>query len=238
MFTLNNNMNDPYQVLCSSFQLYLHCFIKVFPLAFLAAFFSFLPSFHFLANKNLQLALLGACLLISFFFLTAMIFRIYCLAYQIPHHFLDGLKQGALKFLPLLLLCVLYAIIVLGGTMLLIIPGIILAVSLMFCFMLLITDNHSLLQSLISSHRLIWGQWWMTLTVMSFPLLLNLLIALAGLIGLFALFMLFDLPVRNFNLLATGLGLIIQSLFLPLIFSTALMLVFFLKTRLRGTYVE
>jgi hypothetical protein len=238
MFTLKNNMNDPYQVLCRSFQLYLHSLNKAIPLAFLAAFFSFLPSFHFSDNKIFQFILLGACLLLSFFFLTTMIFRIYCIAYQIPHHFFDALKQGALKLFPLILLSVLYAIIVLGGTMLLIIPGIILAVSLMFCFLLLITDNHSLLQALISSHRLIWGQWWITLTVISFPLLLNLLIGLTSLIGIFSLFMLFDLSQENFHFVITGLSLIIQSLFLPLIFSTALTLVNFLKTKPRAIYVE
>jgi hypothetical protein len=237
MFTLKNYVNSPYQVLQGAIVLYKQCFAKAFPLAFLGMLFSLLPRF-FIFPTSLLLGSSVICLLIGFVFIASMIFRIYCMAYEIPHHFSNALKEGIIKLFPLILLTVLYAIIVLSGTMLLIIPGIILAVSLMFSFVLLITDNQNILQALMSSHRLIWGHWWVTLFVVSFPLLFNLLLSLLSLIGLMEISLYFNLSSESFTLISVILGLIIQSLLLPFAFCTTLILIYHLKQKTSTSYVR
>ncbi len=236
MFTLKNYVNSPSDVLQGAGVLYKQCFAKAFPLAFFGILFSLLPRF-FTLPSSLLVSFSVICLLVGFFFIASMIFRIYCMAYQIPHHFSHALKEGAIKLFPLILLTLLYAIIVLSGTMLLIVPGIILAVSLMFSFVLLITDNQSILQALMTSHRLIWGHWWYALFIVSFPLLLNLLLTLMSLVGLMGIFIYFKLSLVHFNLVSAMLGVIIQSLLLPFAFSTTLILIYHLKQKTSTSYV-
>ena len=72
--------------------------------------------------------------------------------------------QRALKAWPWLLVAIIvFAFAVCLGTVLLIVPGVILLISLMFWDFGVILDGNGPIQSLNASHNLVWGHWWRTL---------------------------------------------------------------------------
>jgi hypothetical protein len=79
---------------------------------------------------------------------------------------------------------VLYLLAMAGGLILLVIPGIILSLSLSFGFFAIVLDDDSALQGLNHSHRLVWGNWWRTLTVVSVPVVIVMILYI-GLITVF-----------------------------------------------------
>ena len=62
---------------------------------------------------------------------------------------------------------ILYAIAIMVGFILLIVPGIIVIVSLMFWMTLLILEGLGPVDALSASHRLVWGHWWRTFVILS-----------------------------------------------------------------------
>lgn len=69
--------------------------------------------------------------------------------------------------LPLVGSLLLYGLAVVAGSMLLLIPGVILAVSLMFAPYMVVIDRAGILDSLRQSHKLVWGHWWRTAAILS-----------------------------------------------------------------------
>lgn len=74
---------------------------------------------------------------------------------------------AALGRLPLLVvLTILTIIAIMVGMVLLIVPGIILAVSLMAAVPIFMLEDKGPIDSLTTSHRLVWGHWWRTLLIL------------------------------------------------------------------------
>jgi hypothetical protein len=101
----------------------------------------------------------------------------------------------------------------------------------MFSFILVITDNQNVLQTLTMSHRLVWGHWWHTAIVISVPLLLNLTISLIAMLCTIILLANQGMGAPDIILTLSLLNLIIQTLFIPFIFSVALVLLHDLRRR-------
>lgn len=81
-----------------------------------------------------------------------------------------GLLLPSVKKLHLLIIAgIFYGIAVVIGTFLLVIPGLILAVSLPFFGFLILLEDQGIFESLMSSHRLVWGNWWRTNIVFFIP---------------------------------------------------------------------
>lgn len=78
-----------------------------------------------------------------------------------------ALRLGVVKMLPLLVFMLLYAIIVTVGLLLLVVPGILFSVSLMFGSYVMVVEGKGPLAALGDSHRLVWGHWWRTLVILS-----------------------------------------------------------------------
>ncbi len=79
-----------------------------------------------------------------------------------------GEVQTALRRLPLLIvLLVLTILALIGGLLLLIVPGVILAVSLMLSMPVFLLEDKGPIASLKSSHRLVWGHWWRTAAILT-----------------------------------------------------------------------
>src|SRR5262249_19220943 len=75
---------------------------------------------------------------------------------------------AALRRLPaLVVLGVCYALAIGVGTLLLIVPGILFSVSLMLALPILLLDGKGPFASLSGSHRLVWGHWWRTFSIVS-----------------------------------------------------------------------
>lgn len=229
MMGLSTDYNSKQAILEEAFAFYKKTFWIALPYSMIASLCIFTPALLDLLIPHKIVKLEGlwetlTCWLLGLIVLTALIFRLYCICYQIPNNFLKSIQHALFKIIPLLLLFILYALIVLSSTMLLIIPGVILAVSLMFSFTLLITTNQKVLQTLISSHRLVWGHWWHTLFVFCIPILIGFVLSLSAFVLLV-----------NFSLTMTALlvNALIQGIFTPFVFLAALVLLHDLNSRLR-----
>ena len=201
--------------LSSAFELYKKSLLGALPYSFITSLLIFLPKFAFISI----LFWIGAIIIMS-----ALVFRLYCIANHIPHDGTLCLKQAFTTLIPLLFVLILYTLIVLSGTMLLVLPGIIFSFSLLFSFILVITSHTSVLQALITSHRLVWGKWWHIALHISFPFTINLIIialALLLFIGLY-LHQIISFSALHYFILISNI--VIQTLFIPFIFSLALVL--------------
>lgn len=79
----------------------------------------------------------------------------------------DDVLRVALARLPsFVVMNALFVVALIAGTLLLIVPGLILTVSLAISSPVLLFDSKSSLESLKESHRLVWGHWWHTGTVL------------------------------------------------------------------------
>lgn len=238
MFTLKNEPQDILELLETSFTLYKHAFWLSLPFSFIAIMLMCVP--HLLEATSISLLFsqhplgpwtIGICWFLGIIVLSGLIFSLYCFSNQIPNHFITSMKHALLKCISILLLSALYALIVLSGTMLLIVPGIILSVSLLFSFILVITENQPVLQTLTLSHRLVWGHWWHTVIVISIPLVINIAATLSGLLIIGGILVNHGLSFSKIYIASSLYTIVLQTLFIPLIFSVALVLLHDLRQR-------
>lgn len=244
MFTLKSEPQDKLSIIEQGFHLYKHIFWLALPYSLLATIFIFIPQLFIDIKPPFHIEQLGQnlpliasailCWLLGFILLGALLFRIYCITSQLPLTFIDSITHILFKLIPLIMLGILYALMVISGTLFLIIPGIILAVSLMFSFILFITDNQNVLQTLLTSHRLVWGHWWHSLLVMSFPLLIDIAVSFAVLLGLIGAYHYYHASLTTLYFAIGFFNAVIQALFIPLIFSNALILLNDLRARQGG----
>ncbi len=82
----------------------------------------------------------------------------------------DALVVGIRKVLPVFIAAILYTLAVSIGFMLLIIPGLILMITLLFFQVLIVVDDEGIIASLKESHRLVWGNYWRTTAVILVPI--------------------------------------------------------------------
>jgi hypothetical protein len=105
----------------------------------------------------------------SCIFYSAMIYRIDNVANGRADDFIEVLLLAFKKFPTVILAGILYTIAITIGTFLLVIPGIILMISLMFCWYFILLEDMNAYDSLMASHRLVWGDWWRTNIVFFVP---------------------------------------------------------------------
>ncbi len=124
--------------------------------------------------------------LLSCIVYAAMIFRIDNYEQGREDSYVEGLWLGLRKFPAIVLAGLLYTIAIVAGTLLLVIPGVILVISLSFCGYFIILENAGGYASLIASHRLVWGDWWRTNAVFMLPgVMLIIFFIIVGFIGAF-----------------------------------------------------
>lgn len=110
--------------------------------------------------------LYGVGLLASVVFYAAIYVRVDSIA--------DGSSSGpgalttALRKLPVLIvLFILNMLALVVGLILLVVPGLILIVSLVLALPILVLEDKGPIDSLTSSHRLVWGHWWRTAAILT-----------------------------------------------------------------------
>ena len=79
-----------------------------------------------------------------------------------PMDLSESLAVALKKFFPALVATILYALIIMLGFLALVVPGIILAMTLLFAPYLVVTDGCGVIESIRRSHNLVWGNWWRT----------------------------------------------------------------------------
>lgn len=155
---------------------------------------------------------------------------------------LGSALQKALARVPVvLLMMILFGIALTIGTILLIIPGLILMVSLALCFNPALFENKGPLDSLTESHRLVWGNWWRTAAILTVGFIVLIVIyLLAGLIiGVFTPLLVLG-GGANENLLLVSMlsglliGILVSLLVTPFYISLAIATYWDLKLRKDG----
>jgi hypothetical protein len=130
----------------------------------------------------------------------------------------EAVRVGGRKVLPFLVSSVLYAFAVTFGLLLLVVPGVLFGVSLAFCMVAVVVDDAGPLASFRQSHRLVRGNWWRTLVLLSvvlavllvFYVLLGFVAAMAVLFGAGGQ----SIVVRVLDLILTpALGALVTPLF-------------------------
>ena len=81
----------------------------------------------------------------------------------------DSLIVGIRKAFPVFIAAILYTLAISVGFMLLIIPGLILMITLLFFQVLIVVDDEGIIASLKHSHRLVWGNYWRTSAIILIP---------------------------------------------------------------------
>lgn len=112
------------------------------------------------------IAILFSCVLYS-----AMIYRIDNVVNQRADDFVGVLLLAVKKFPAIIVAGILYTIAITIGSLLLVVPGIILMISLAFCGYFILLEDLGGYESLMASHRLVLGDWWRTNIVFFVPTL-------------------------------------------------------------------
>lgn len=143
----------------------------------------------------------------------------------------------ALRAWPWLFVAVIvYLLAVCLGTFLLIVPGLILGVSLMFAQYGVVLEGYGPIQALNRSHNLVWGHWWRTLglLVLMFVPLWVLLAILSGLLGIDTSTSA-DMTVTGRGLFGQGvLEMVFVAVFSPFGYSILYVYYYDLKLRKQG----
>lgn len=100
---------------------------------------------------------------------SAMIYRIDNVINKRDDDYVGSMLSAVKKLHLLFIASILYIIAITIGSFLLVIPGLILIVSLLFFGFLILLEDQGIFESLMSSHRLVWGNWWRTNLVFFIP---------------------------------------------------------------------
>lgn len=152
------------------------------------------------------LGIVFVSILLSCVFYGAMIYRIDNLANEREDNFVEVLLLAVKKFPTIIVAAILYTIAITIGSVLLVIPGIILMISMSFCGYFILLENKDGYGSLIASHRLVWGDWWRTNWVFFVPTLIFFIVF--SIIGFFS--GIFDVEVETSTAVDIGTNLLVD----------------------------
>lgn len=102
----------------------------------------------------------------------------------------DALIVGIRKAFPVFIAAILYSLAISVGFVLLVIPGLILMITLLFFQVLIVVDDEGIIASLKTSHTLVWGNYWRTSAVILVPffIIYALIMVVAFAAGFFGAF--------------------------------------------------
>ena len=240
------------KVLDNGIRLCIASFPAIILFAFLAAVITSLPGFFapsppqsgetIDAAEAVTQVLLPSLLsiLVGFIFMNAMMVRIDATAQSRDIGVGSSLGIGVRKLLPVFIGMILYTIAIMLGTVLLVIPGLILMLSLVFYQVLIVLEDHRTIESLRASHRLVWGNWWRTATVFLVPTVLYMVIYLIlGLVlGLFIPFTQGEAGQGTLEMAISIMMIAVSTFSMPLFYSIALTQLNDLKLRKQGHDLE
>lgn len=186
-------------VLDDGFRLCKASFSKIFLLALISAFINQIPSafMGFTPGEEMTELPVGALwafaltAVISMVFYGAVIARVDAISRGESVSLGEALGVGLRRFFPILISLILFTILVMLGLVVLIIPGLIVMLTLVFAPYLSVTDKLGPIEALKQSHRLVWGNWWRTAAIFAVIMfivfaayfLMGMLGALAGAFG-------------------------------------------------------
>ncbi len=155
-------------VLDDGFKLFRVSFTRLFLLALIPAILNQVPSIITTDEGELTVAPVAA--IVAFFVMVAGSLIFFGAAIARASAISEGgdcgmggaLGTGSRRALAMLGCVLLFMLAFIGGSILLVIPGLILFVTLLFGNYLVVIDGLGPLEALKQSHRLVWGNWWRT----------------------------------------------------------------------------
>lgn len=181
MFVLPTQPQSIGKTLDSGIKLYIKGLSKVIPLTLIAAIAGRVPDFitmsgSSLLNPTAAAGLMGfllvyiiVLLIVSIAVYGAVIFQYGSIAAGQPVSIMDSFKRGLRCSPRIIAAAILFMIAFMLGSVLLIIPGIILSLSLSLFSTAIVLDDKKVVDSLKFSHSLVWGNWWRTATIYMVP---------------------------------------------------------------------
>lgn len=128
-------------------------------------------------------ALFGVGILVAMifylWFYLAAICRIGGIAYGQDLSMRACIALGLRRLFPVIVASILYGLALMGGFILLVIPGVIVWLTLAFYALCIVLEGDGILESLKHSHRLVWGNWWRTAIIGTVVLVVYYVISLA-----------------------------------------------------------
>ena len=234
------------RVLDSGFKLFVKSFAGVFPLSLAAAVVLAVPNIaNVLMNgpETTESPIPGLTVLVLFLvalpiymiLIGAVVYRLGAAAGMHEASAGQALARGVLCVLSLIGAAILYLLAMAGGLILLVVPGIILSLSLSFGFFAIVLDDESALGALKRSHRLVWGNWWRTLAVVSVPVVIVMILYLGLGIAFGATLVMSDgRPSSDLLITANLIEAAIGGITAPLIYSIMIAQYHDLKLRKEG----
>jgi len=234
------------RVLDSGFKLFVKAFTGVLPLSLAAAAVLAVPN---IANvviggpervespvpSSTFLVLFLVALPIYMILIAAVVHRLGAVAEMHEASAVQALAREVRCVLSLIGAAILYFLAMAGGLILLIVPGIILSLSLSFGFFAIVLDGESALGALKRSHRLVWGNWWRTLAVVSVPVVIVMILFLGLGIAFGATLVMSDgRPSSDVLITANLIQAAIGGITSPLIYSIMIAQYHDLKLRKEG----
>src|SRR6266850_1953638 len=234
------------RVLDSGFRLFVKAFTSALPLSLAAAAVLAVPNIaNVLMGGSEQaqspvpaspvLVLFLVALPIYMILIAAVVYRLGAAAELHEASSGQALARGVRCVLSLIGAAILYFLAMAGGLILLVIPGIILSLSLSFGFFAIVLDGESALAALKRSHRLVWGNWWRTLAVVSVPVVIVMILYLGlGIVFGATLVMSDGKPSSDVLITANLIEAAIGGITAPLIYSIMIAQYHDLKLRKEG----
>jgi hypothetical protein len=202
MFQLATAPRGIGQVLDAVFRLTRLAFTRMLPFAVVAGLLSAVPFVYFITSGALDNPATLATFQLSpaYWIATLFMFVVNFLVYGAGITRIESIAQGAdvglgaavrltlSRILPIILASILYTLAVCVGLVLLLVPGLIFAVSLYMFLPAILLDGKGPVESIGYSHKLVWGNWWRVATIVTIALIIMyLLFLIAGMIlGIFA----------------------------------------------------
>lgn len=235
-------------VLDSGFKLFRASFRQVVVLAMVAGFLGQLPSVMMTMmiasggtpeNSSLLSTVMISLLivmLVSMVFFAAIVSRMHGAHAGREVSMGDAFGMGFSCMLPLLGCMLLYGIAIGVGSILLLIPGIILSLSLMFGPYVLIIERGGVLESLKRSHSLVWGYWWRTSGIILIAFFIMMVAyVLVGIVAAIAIVMEPDAIASPLYTLSEALvTALLGGLITPLFYAMTLSAYYDLRLRRQG----
>jgi len=155
----------------------------------------------------------------------------------------DALIVGIRKAFPVFIAAILYSLAITLGFVLLVIPGLILMITLLFFQVLIVVDDEGIIASLKQSHALVWGNYWRTSAVILVPffIIYALIMVVAFAAGFFGAFNTPDMVDGQMHMtfgMFDILMAVVSVLMVPLLDSIFIVHVNDLKLRKSGSDLE
>jgi hypothetical protein len=190
MFRFSTAPQSLGEVLSDSLKLYRNSLLGVLPLSVLIIFIGSLPSImqlisgqpvaapadmqQFMRLPNLLITVVE--ILITPVLMAILIHGMRGLALGEGHSWSQSLQVVMGKLPAIFCAFILSSLLIVGGFMLFVFPGVFMSMMFMFCVPLVVLDNVGGIIALERSWTLVWGHWWATFVLMLVPMLISMMV--------------------------------------------------------------